>query len=463
MKNLLSQIAGDVGSRVLGFFITVYMARVLGPGGFGVVSLGLAALSYLQLAGSPGIQLLEVRNAAALAVVDHQRVGSVLSLRLVLASVLWVVTTGVALLFVADGPSRNIVLLFLPSLFPLALMLDWFFQGKESLSTIAVSRLLQYVVYGLLVILLIRTADDVYAAAIAFGAGLVVAAVILWVAYSRRWGRIPLQWSPVEWRAILRKGIPVGAAMLLAQSVTNLPPIVIGYLTTAHDVGIFSSALKLIFLLLMIDRLFNALFLPVVTRYFSSGGDDLHGLVATTLRVLLAILVPLVVVGIILGRHVVLLVFGPQYENSTILFDILLGYVALTVLNSVFVCILVGSNNEQTYTRMLTWGSVWLCAGVVGGTLLMGPVGAAIGVVLGEFVTTALMMNSATEIVKIDRMRIFLLPLLAGVCMTVVAYVFQGINPFALAVVGITVFLVVDVLLKGVTMHDVRFLRERFV
>ncbi|HCV43974.1 MAG TPA: hypothetical protein DGH68_10860 [Bacteroidetes bacterium] len=464
LVNLLSVFSGDLGSRVIGFFVTVYLARVLEPAGFGLISLGLAVLGYVQLASSPGIQILETRNAAAFAHVDRERVGAVLSLRLVLAAVLWVLVAGFTFLFVTDSTTRDIIILFVLSVFPLAVMLDWLFQGKEAFSTVAISRLLQYAVYGIVVLLAVQDATAVRQAGIAFGLGVLAAATMLWSVYRRRWGRISLDWSPAKWKEILVNGLPVGAAMFLAQGVTNLPPLVIGYVTSTADVGLFSSAMKIVFLLLIVDRLFNAMFLPVVTRYFSSQPPgEVANLVETTLKVVSALVVPLAVVAVILGQETIGVAFGRSYAGATPLLTVLIGYFVLTVLNSVFVCMLIGSGHEKEYTKMVTLGSFILTVGVVAGTFLFGTYGAAYGVVCGELATVILMKREAMKIIRIPLRRILVRPLIAGLSMAACAMLLKESNAYVIAVVSLIVFIGMEILLRGITPKEIQFLREKFV
>ncbi|MEK9136181.1 MAG: oligosaccharide flippase family protein, partial [Bacteroidota bacterium] len=388
LVNLLSLLFGDLGSRFIGFLISVYLARILEPTGFGIMSLGLAVLGYLQLAGSPGIQVLETRNMAAVAEVDQKRVNAVISLRLVLAVILWIGTAVVVNLFTLPDTTRDVIILFTCTLFPFAVFLDWFFQGKEAFIAIGFSRLIQYVSYGVLVLLLVHTADDVRRTAVAFGVGAATSAIALWLLYASKWRTLRFSWAPTLWKEILTKSVPVGAAVFFAQSVTNLPPLVIGYFSTVGDVGMFSSAMKLVFLLMLVDRLFNALFLPVVTRYFSSRPEEeVKKLAEVMLRTLLVIIIPLTAGGVILGRQAVVFVFGEGYQDAAHLVQILMGYFAFTVLNSLFVCVLLGSGREKEYTKMLIWGSVVLCLAAIALTAVFGVAGAATAVVFGELVT----------------------------------------------------------------------------
>jgi len=461
--NLLSLLSGDLGSRLIGFFVSVYLARVLEPTGFGLMNLGLAVLGYLQLASSPGIQILETRNAAAFAEVDQERVSAVLSLRLILSAVLWITAAGLAFMFVSDNVTRNIILLFALVVFPYALMLDWFFQGKEAFPAVGASRFVQYLIYGTIVFLAVHGAKDVQITAIAFGAGTLAAVGVLWNVYRRRWGTVRFRWSPAVWKDIFVKGLPVGGAMFLAQSVTILPPVAIGLFSSVGNIGLFSSAMKIVFLLLLVDRLFNALFLPVVTRYMSSQADEVGRLVQTTIKVLSALIIPLAIAGTIMGGDVIAIVFGGRYEEAVPLLDILIGYFALTVLNSVFVCVLIGSGREKEYTRMATWGSMALCIAVIACTALFGVRGAAYAVVFGELLIVTLMMREARKVVAVSLTTILARPLVAGACMIGTALSFRELNSLALTAISLLVFAIVIVLLKGLSARELRFLREKFL
>lgn len=462
-RNLLSLSSGDLGSRMIGFAVSVYLARVLEPTGFGLMSVGLSVLGYLQLAGSPGIQVLETRNAAALAVVDQTRVSAVLSLRFVLAAGLWILTACVVSLLMPHTVAGYVIALFALSLFPYALTADWFFQGREDFLTIGISRVLQFSVYGVAVVLLVHGAEDVNLAAIAFVTGTAVAAAVLWGVYVHRWGALRPVWSLSVWKDILARGLPVGAAMFLAQSVTNLPPLAIGYFSSTVEVGLFSSAMKLVFLLLIIDRLFNSLFLPVVSRYFSLRPGELNILVGTTLRVVLAVVIPLTVAGIMGSGPAMTALFGAGYEQGSVILQMLMCYFGLTVLNSVFVCILIGSGHENEYTRTLTWGSTVLCFAVVAGTVWFGARGAACGVACGELVTMGLMMKESAKVISVPLGGIVLPPIIAGICMAGSGFALGGAGLVPAIVLSLLVFTVVQILLKGITIREIQFLRERFV
>jgi O-antigen/teichoic acid export membrane protein len=463
LKNAISLLVGDAGSRVLGFLITVYLARVLEPSAFGVIHIGLAVLSYLALAGSPGIQILETRNTAGSRGIDPRRVSDVLSLRAVLAIGLWIGASLFSALFIESEETRDVVILYGASLIPLALLLDWFFQGKEEFVPVGASKLLNYAAYALFVLILIHSTTDFRFTPVAFVVGNVVAAAYLLILHRRRFGPLSFEWQLTSWKLILRKSVPVGVATFLAQSAINLPPIVIGIVLTSADVGVYSAAMKLVLLLLLLDRVFNGLFLPVVSRYYTSKPIDIQQLVSITFKVIVVVSLPLTICGIIAANDAVALIFGSGYAGAGKLVQLLVGYFAITFFNSVFGCTLIGIGREREYTRILIRGSAILVVAVVTLTVFLGINGAALGVLVGEFSILVLQILETKQAVTLKLTKIILRPLLAGVVMGIAAFIVRDMNVVPVLLISLAIFAAMITLIKGMAKDEIHFLRERFV
>lgn len=463
LRNILSMLLGEAGSRGVGFAVTVYLARILAPAAFGVLNIGMSVLGYLILAVSPGMQVVEARNVAARATHDRERAGDVLSLRLTLAVVFIALVVVVGEFWHPVTETRDVILLYVLSLFPNALLLDWYFSGKEEMLTLSLSRFLTYVVYGVVVVFLVRTADDVRLAPVAFLIGGCAAAVYLYLMYRRAVGRINLRWHPGRWKTILLENLPVGIAFFLAQSVYSLPPLVIGIFWSNADVGMFSAAMKLAFVVLLIDRIFSAMLLPVVSRFWTTKRDEVPALLRVTLRTIVVLMVPLVGFGASVAPWVMPFVFGSGYEGAVLPFRIILLFAMLTVVDSVFIALMIGSGNEKAYSRAIGQGMAVLGVCVCLFTVFWGTVGASFGLVVGELATVILMIRAAARVTELPGLREYVRPVAAAAAMVIVFIVMTPLSEIAGVIAAGIAFLAALGLMKGISLADVRYVRERFI
>ena len=463
IRNAAVFVLGDAGSRLIGFVITVYLARVLSPEGFGLINIGLAILGHMGIVASPGISLLETRNAAAVSDNLSERAGGVLILRVIIAAVLCTVTWAIVLSFPSIGLAGFITLLYVASLFPMALSLDWFFTGKEQIALVSGSRLLNYLVYGLVVFLTVRSVRDVPFAAAAFLAGIWAASVFLLLVYGARFGKLGMHWNPGYWWKILKDNIPVGTGMFLGQLVINLPPIVLGLVAGTAAVGRFSAASKIVFLFLLIDRLFNTLFLPVISRHLSRQNTEAGKLFHVVLKGTTAIMVLVGIAGLLLAPWLTRVVYGHAYEDSFPLLEVLMGYVFLTVVNSVFVCTILGAGRTRSYLRVTAIGGAVLALAVVVCTVLLGEWGTTIGVVLGEAAAVGMSMFEARRIIPGPAAGTLASIAIGAVGILALPTVRFAVGPALSVVAGGALVIAVIVVFGGMRSDEIRYLRERLV
>ncbi|MEP7324700.1 MAG: oligosaccharide flippase family protein, partial [Gemmatimonadota bacterium] len=64
-RNFLALGAGEAAARLVAFGATIYLARTLGPGSYGVIGLALAVTLYFTYLADCGIETLGVREIAA--------------------------------------------------------------------------------------------------------------------------------------------------------------------------------------------------------------------------------------------------------------------------------------------------------------------------------------------------------------------------------------------------------------
>ena len=460
LRNIAAFVAGDAGSRVIGFFVTVYLARVLVPEGFGTVTVGLAVLGYLGLLASPGVQILETRNVAASPVDMPQRVGAVLSLRLVLSAVTALAAWGIARAVLREQRTADVIGLYALCLLPMALLLDWWFQGKEDFRAIGISRVFQFLVYAVAVVLLVRSGDDLEAAPRAFLLGACAGSLLLLILYSVKTGSFPFHLRLGLWKTILQQNVPVGGAVLAAQAATSLPPIAVASLLGTVEAAEYGAAMRLVFMILFVDRLLHALLLPAMSRQLARDRHRARLTAVVVVKLQIVFLVPLGLIFILTGEWILILLYGPSYAPAAPVLQVLISYVLLTLMNTVFVCVLVGNGQERDYSRIMTVGSTLMAALIALLTVVAGGRGAALAVVTGEALITFWMFLRARVVLPMLR------PWRAALVVGVVGVAGPVLSPLlAVGVAGaagvaLGLYGLAFLALGGLTRSEVRYLVE---
>lgn len=457
--NMLALVAGDLGSRLIGFVVTVYLARVLETSGFGVMNIGLSVLGHAMLVVSPGIQFLETRNVAA----GHERVNLILSLRLVLALVVTLLVASVSLFVLQDHTVRLTVILFVCSTVPLALFLDWYYSGKEEFPLVSGAKVFMYLVYLGIVLLAVRNPGDLTLVPIAFAAGNLAAAASLLTLYKQRGGRLNLMFSAGAFITVLRENVPVGVSMFLAQSAVNLPPILLGWLVSTSDAGIFSAGMKIVFMLLIADRVLHNLLLPVATRYYAGKREEAPELLSLVMKWVTIIALPVAIIGMMFALPVVQLVFGPAYTEAALVLKILMAFFFFTLLNTICICVLIGSGNERSYSSTMLAGSAITVALILTGTLSAGTTGAATGIVAGEIVTVGLMIAKVASVAATHLAKHLIRPVIGAACMAAVLFPGQDWNPYLSAGVSFAAYTIALMVLGALNRTEIRYVVGRFV
>ena len=173
--------AGDAVTRVLLFVTTVYVARVLGPVSFGLVTFAQALLGYFLLAGDWGLPTYGVREIARQPERAREAWRAIAGTRVLIAGSLFLAAVAVLVALHLERRTEIVVALTLASAVPLAAMPDWAARGAGRMKAAAALGALQPAVALLLILALVRGPGSVAWVPLARWLGAALAAVTGWV------------------------------------------------------------------------------------------------------------------------------------------------------------------------------------------------------------------------------------------------------------------------------------------
>lgn len=340
---------GEAMARVISLVAVVVAARVLDPGGFGVVILGVTLVNWFRLVVDGGTELLTMRDVSREPERFREIAEPVLALRLALSLVACGLFVGIAMLLAPSPSDRLTLALFALSLPPIALNPRWMVIGLQSSKAVAVGNIGSQAVLAVGVLALVNDAHDGEVVALLSALGELVYCACVIHAVARRVGlphpRVRLE----SWRSTLRASSPLLLNQAARAVMYSADLMIIAVVLTSSDLGLYGAAYRPVLFVSGIIGLFAASFLASYSA--SAQSRDLFR--RATLAAV-AISVPLAVVMSVTADPFVTLVFGDGYTRAAIPLAILAWSLPLLALSVPYSSALIAAERQIT----LMWHSV---------------------------------------------------------------------------------------------------------
>ncbi|MEO8168150.1 MAG: polysaccharide biosynthesis C-terminal domain-containing protein, partial [bacterium] len=266
-----------------------------------------------------------------------------------------------------------------------------------------------------------------------------------------------------EWKHLVRQSIPLGMASFLAQTIINVPVLIVGAIVSSQAAGLFNAAMKLIFFALVIDRVFYAMFFPVISRHRASDMEQFKRSGSLGLKIVLAVSIPVVIAGSVFAGQAVQFVYGADFAGAAIPFQILLLYFLFSVTNTVFMSMMIADNREAEYLRTMALGTAVLIVLCLICSWFYGVAGASAAVAIGEGTITAMLVMKERARTFQKLWKVFAPSLVSGMLMLGVLLLLNSWTMFVAVPIGLIIFASALWLLKGISIDEIFFLRERFL
>ncbi|HEY6952725.1 MAG TPA: flippase [Bacteroidota bacterium] len=453
VKNFLSLASSEIVRKILGFLAVAYLARRLSLADFGLVSLGFTILAYTINISTAGLSVFGIKATAR---GDEKAVvGKLLSLRLLIAGAVFVLSAVGTVLIVKDPVAARLIVVFSCALFAHALLLDWFYQGREAMNTVSVGKCVTAAVNLILLLVLVRSDLDILLVGAAAVAGDFVMMLFYVVKYRREGNELHLVADPPAWRHMLGQSLPLGAGTVLGQISINLAPLVLAVLMTNVEVGLYSAASKLVMFLLIIDRVLGILLLPATARLQAASPEQLRLRLGEALKWIVLAALPLSVGGMLLSGDVIRLVFGPNFSEASGVFRILVWFLSLTMIHTVFTSGLLAVAPGDVYGKVMGRSAVIYFILVVVLTRAYGLFGTAFAVVASEGLTLLIARAKLRPYLDIRTNIPVLWILVALAAMSVAVLALPSVNIIVRVLTGAGVYCSILLLVRVLSFNDV--------
>jgi O-antigen/teichoic acid export membrane protein len=333
--NSIAQVAGTLLASAISFFTFVAVARTLGPAAYGDLA---AALVYLFIPGilaDVGLTATVVRRISADPDATESALGASLPLRALVAVALTALFVGASFVFPFDHRVRVAILiasvgtiatLFTGGLVPVfqaRLAMHWPVVATVSGRIAALGLTYAAIAAGLGFKSLVWA--SVIGQVVSF---LVLTALVLVVMRVALRPRIDLPY----WRALLRGGIVLGAALAVGQLYFRVDTVLLALLRSSREVGLYGASYKFLELAVVGPYAIVTSLFPTMSRFLKTQPSRIRPLAQRAFDVGLAVSVPATVLGIAFARDIIAFTAGDKYVPGAAALELLAPYIVLTFL-----------------------------------------------------------------------------------------------------------------------------------
>jgi O-antigen/teichoic acid export membrane protein len=383
LQNLFSIATGDGIAKLITFFIFAYVARVLSPTYFGILTFAAALVGFFLPFVDYGFGFIGTREVSRNVQVLTQFVKNVVLIRLILAvlslSLLIVITFVVGF----SNIERRVILLYGLGFIAAAFSLAWAYQSVGKSGWFVVEKPVQAFLYAVGVLIFVKGAEHVtLVPLLAAVSSLVGVAFVIF-------GFLPSHWKggpSVDFsfcRSMLRSAFPLFLSLFVVQISASFSTTLLGFLASKEEVGYFSAAFKVILAVAILPNLLWSSFYPFLSRYANSESQR-EKVLGIFLKYTALLGIPISFFGLAFSQEIVSFIYGQQYASAVLPLQILFASVAFQFFGFAFTKPLPAFGKENLYLKYLSIGAG---VNVVGGSLLItlfGATGGAVTTLLAE-------------------------------------------------------------------------------
>jgi O-antigen/teichoic acid export membrane protein len=394
-RNFLSLGSGEMISRVIAFGVTIYLARILGAEGYGVIAFAAGVTLYLSKIADFSIEVIGTREIASDPGSVNQLASAVMSVRLLLAALLTGGTILTAQVFLSE-PDRTIFTLYFLILIPIAANTKWIHLGLENARPIGLSRIAGEALALIIVLGIVRGREELWGAPVAQVAGEFLFAFLMIFVLRRRNYKFSLRWDLKTALPLFTKALPLLGQAILWLLIYNSDLIFLRLFRNSESVGYYAAAYALICFIANVGLSYGMSLLPTLTR-LGVNTDEEKSLYQTALVHVYVVCLPISIGGFLLASQIINLSFGDGYTYSILVLQVLFWCIPPSLLRTVPWAALIARGHQRLLLRVMGYSVI---VNIVLNILLIpiyGMLGAAVATVITETLSGVLMFKYAAN------------------------------------------------------------------
>ena len=335
-QNLAILAGGELVTKAITFVVFVHLARTLEPELYGLLELTMAVMMILSIIVEHGLGIIGTRDIARETGETGTLVGRIVSARLILASVVYLLVAVIVLCLPISKTLTVLLLGYGLSLFGIPFLLNWVFEGRNEMKWVALSKLLRQATFGGIVLLLISTADRVLLLPMAELAAVAIAVIVTIGAYLQFGEKVVVNLRTGCDSRLFRESLPVCISQVIWALRLYLPTILVGVLASQAAVGLFGAAHRIVMAFEILLGVYFINLFPTMSQTSYKSVRDLPSLLNHSMHLVLWPSLVLALCTTFAAPNIIGMIFGEQYmrEESIAVLAVLIWIIPISRLAS---------------------------------------------------------------------------------------------------------------------------------
>lgn len=329
------QVVGRIASLMLGVVVTVALVRTLGAAGFGQWSTILAVTQIAANFGELGLVQTAISRAASHQDQAGKWLGALVSLRLILALPVTLLSIGAVLLVAPTAQSRLAGVIISCTLLigaPGALGAAFQLRVRNDISTAILT--MNSILWLVAVLVAAAMSSNIVTFALLFLA-VTARTTLVSVVLALRVLPVSFRHTRHLWGDLVRVGVTVGVAGILITAYVKLDQILVLDLAGSHQAGLYGAAYRILDQAQFIPASVMTTLFPLIAQAYPLDMTRVRALLQLAAEYLTMGSLPILAFTIVAARPIMALLFGYQFLAAAPALPVLMGAFVLISLGYV--------------------------------------------------------------------------------------------------------------------------------
>ncbi len=462
VRNSSFLIISRVATKIISFFVLLYIARYLGPTDFGKYSFAFAFIYFFSFIPDLGIHQILVREAAKDQEVMDKLIGNA-TVVITLLSVLAFFLCSLVVSF-TDYSSSTKHAVYIASFGLLATSVSGFgivyevkLRMDYSLLFNVTSRL--FLLISVLYLVQYNPNLDLF---------IIVTVVadfinnILMTIFSKRFVRPKFAIEYDLIKKIMLEALPIAVSTVFVMIYFRIDIVMLSFLKSDADVGFYSAAYRLTEALTFIPSVVVVSTYPIMSKYFNEKNKIFSYIYTISFKLLFASGLLVATVTTFLSDKIILEIYGSEYYGSVVALQVLIWATSFMFVNQLLSSTYIASGNQNIMAKITAFAALLN----IGLNLILIPsysyIGASIATLITEFIVMAYGIKWINK--NVVHKSLYKEIICPSICVCIISVLIvisrDYANAVSLSIISILVFVVILYLIGWINSEDIELFKK---